>query len=173
MLGFVTRNCRELSLSVARLLYVSLVRSNLEYSTIIWSPFYQSYKDSLERVQNRFLRFVGFKLFNIPFDNYHRSVMLQMIGLETLERRRERFDLCYVYKVIHGMVDCPRLLSRISLNVPERALRRFDLFLVPFHSTNHGQHSPIDRTLRLLNRLNVDIFECTLSGFKYRLGSIL
>lgn len=171
ILGFVTRNCRGLSLSVAKLLYISLVRSNMEYATVVWSPFYQTHKDTLERVQNRFLRYAGLRL-NIPFVDYHRSVVLMMMGLETLERRRGYFDVCYVYKVIHGLIDSPPLLSRIGLSVPTRTLRNSNLFFIPFHSTNYGQHSPIDRTLRVLNGLNVDIFGCTLSGLKRRLRSI-
>nr|CAI5852317.1 unnamed protein product [Callosobruchus analis] len=38
MLGFVWRNCKDFSTNTFRTLYCSLVRPNLEYATVVWSP---------------------------------------------------------------------------------------------------------------------------------------
>lgn len=171
VLGFVARNSDGLSLDATKLLFTSLVRSNLEYSSVVWNPQYRVHMDCLERVQSKFLRVMAYKL-HINFDQYHRSDMLHMLGLDTLEVRRVRFDMCFVFKLVNGLTDCPRLLSRIGFNTPRRDLRNFCLFNIPFHSTKYGQHSPIDRTLRTLNNLNIDVFGCTLSGFKQQLKGI-
>ena len=41
MLGFIFRNTKDfLNIDTIKLLYVSLVRSKLEYLTPIWCPFY-------------------------------------------------------------------------------------------------------------------------------------
>ncbi|CAH1383593.1 unnamed protein product, partial [Tenebrio molitor] len=42
-------------------LYFSLVRSRLEYGSIIWSPYYVTYTNSIESVQRKFLKYLCFK----------------------------------------------------------------------------------------------------------------
>ena len=56
MLGFTLRNCRGLSLQAVKSVYVGLVRSQLEYGSIVWALQYKVYKSFLERVQKKFLR---------------------------------------------------------------------------------------------------------------------
>jgi hypothetical protein len=53
LLGFVRRMTRDFRNPYSiRNLYCSLVRSNLEYSSIIWNPAYKIHIDRIERVQN-------------------------------------------------------------------------------------------------------------------------
>ena len=61
VLGFIYRNSTDLSWSSVRLLYCSLVRSSLEYASIVWSPFYEVHKLTIERVQNRALRICAYR----------------------------------------------------------------------------------------------------------------
>ena len=167
MLGFVTRNCKFFSMTTSRVLYASLVRSVLEYASVVWSPFYQVYKDRIERVQDKFLRFAAFKM-NINMINYHRDDIGNALSLSSLEQRRVMADVCFIFKLVNGNANCPELLERIRLNIPTRGLRRHNLFYIPFHTTNYGLHSPIDRTLRFINSNPdlPDIFGLSLSGFK-------
>ena len=54
MLSFVKRNCRQkFELDSAKLLYGSLVRSNLEFASTVWLPHHKSYKVSVESVQKQ------------------------------------------------------------------------------------------------------------------------
>ena len=170
MLGFLIRSCGEFSIDTIRILYCALVRSNLEYAAVVWSPQYCNYSDMIERVQWKFLRFAAYKC-GIRMENYHRSDMLTRLNLCSLEQRRLTYDMCYVFKLINGLIDCPQLVSLVQLNVPSRSLRRVELFSIPFHSTNYGMHSPVERTLRVFNTYKdqLTIFGCTPSGFKSRL----
>lgn len=169
ILGFVYRNCRELSVDVLRCLYISLVRSKLEYASVVWSPYYQTYIDIIERVQNRFLRIMAYKL-GIDFNNYHRADVLQQISLVSLRKRRQMMDACFVFKVLHGQIKDANILAKIGFNVPCRALRRRELFHVEFHRVNYGINSPINRTLHFLNEINdIDIFNLSLDSFKVQL----
>lgn len=169
ILGFILRNCSEFSISTINSLYCSLVRSNLEYSTIVWSPQYQLHSDRIERVQNKYLRFAAFKC-GVRMEDYHRAAMLGKLNLQTLQERRMVYDVSFVFKLITGQIDAPNLLALIKLNVPKYNLRNVELFNITFHRTNFGSHTPLERGLRILNSLsnNVDVFRCTLSGLKSR-----
>ena len=39
ILGFIKRRAREFDISLTKMLYCSLVRSKLEYASIVWSPY--------------------------------------------------------------------------------------------------------------------------------------
>lgn len=73
MLDFVVRNCDQFSVNTIKLLYCSMVRSNLQYATIIWFPYYQSHIEMIERVQAKCLRFAVYK-FGIRMEDYHRAL---------------------------------------------------------------------------------------------------
>lgn len=167
MLGFICRNSQGLSVNVSKTLYIALVRSNLEYATLVWTPHYQAYINVVERVQEKFLRVVAFKM-GIRTDDYHRSDMLERLNLLTLQKRRVFLDACFVFKILIGLVDSSKLLSKIKLNIPSFNLRHRELFYIDFHGTNYGSHSPINRTLRVLNTLynSVDFFNISLAAFK-------
>ena len=54
MLGLIKRTCKGLNdLKTLRTLYCSLVRSNLEYCSVVWSPNSRKNIDKLEGVQRR------------------------------------------------------------------------------------------------------------------------
>lgn len=56
-LGFILRNCKELNnISSLRILYNALVRSYLE--AIIWNPHKVKYSLMVEKLQNKFTRFL-------------------------------------------------------------------------------------------------------------------
>lgn len=73
------------SQSTMQLMYLSLVRSRLEYCSTVWSPFYSNSFDQIERTQNKFTKMFYFK-FRIahprpPYDE--RLKHLKMRSLET------------------------------------------------------------------------------------------
>jgi len=58
MLGFIKRFSKDFhDPYVIKTLYISFVRSQLEYGAIIWDPFYANYSDRIESIQKRFLKF--------------------------------------------------------------------------------------------------------------------
>ena len=51
-LGFVLRNSKDFKdISTLRLLFITFVRSRLEYASVIWCPIYTTYMTLIERVQ--------------------------------------------------------------------------------------------------------------------------
>ena len=58
MLGFIKRCCKNFNSTETYLsLYRSLVRSNLEYCSVVWNPGCKVGTAQLERVQKSFIRF--------------------------------------------------------------------------------------------------------------------
>ncbi|KAF6210588.1 hypothetical protein GE061_013694 [Apolygus lucorum] len=141
----------------------------LEYGSTVWSPFYTVHKYALERVQRRFLRYIGFKL-GIPSSEINYESLLQTCGLQTLETRRQISDISVMYKLVNNGLDSPYLLSRIAFRIPQ-STRSTLPFLTPFSATNYLLNRPLCRLPRLANYLtslnpDLDFFFSPFSSFK-------
>lgn len=59
ILGFILRNSSEFTeQSSFKALYFALIRSILEYGSIIWSPYDNIERDLIKRVQEKFLKVI-------------------------------------------------------------------------------------------------------------------
>ena len=81
---------------------LSLVRSILDYGSIIWDPYLLSDIDKIERVQRQAARF-------ITGDYKTReegcvTKMLENLALRPLQERRSASRLIFLYKVVEGLV---------------------------------------------------------------------
>ena len=85
------------SKAVLLTLYKSLVRPHLEYYTPAWSPYYEKDKSLLEKVQHRFTRMIP-GLNALSYEN-----RLNILGLWSLEERRNRTDLLEMFKMFIGV----------------------------------------------------------------------
>lgn len=57
MLGFITRITKKFSnINCFHILYNSLVRPQLEYSSPVWSPYQKEFVDKIERIQKKYTR---------------------------------------------------------------------------------------------------------------------
>ena len=106
MLGIIKRNFKSVDKCSFKLLYISLVRSHLEYAHSVWNPHAVSLIKDIEKVQKRATKMVkGCKYLGYR----ERLISLQ---LPTLKYRRVRGDMIEVYKITHGHYDpvlCPSL----------------------------------------------------------------
>ncbi len=97
-----------------KLAFVSYVRPVVEYGTTVFSPSINRQSplgcltsiDRLETVQRYYTRLVFYKL-GFPETPYIDR--LKIFGLEPLELRRIKYDLCFVYKLSDGRVDAKLL----------------------------------------------------------------
>lgn len=98
ILGFVKRHSFDFKNPHSlQLLYNALVRSTLEYGSIVWSPYTNSDINSIERVQNRFLKYMSFKL-NIPIIDHYYNPIRSTLNVQTLLLRR-KFTFRYNFRV--------------------------------------------------------------------------
>ncbi|CAN7996395.1 unnamed protein product [Ixodes pacificus] len=49
--------------------------------------------------------------------------LLERYNCSTLSARRRDRDLIFLFKCLHGVIDCPDLTSSINIHVPRRFLR--------------------------------------------------
>lgn len=172
-LGFVLRRVQRFSIAAIVTLYNALVRSQLEWNAIIWAPYEAKYKLMLERVQNKFTRYLYLRLYGVyPFYPlmYPTLFVLGMVGYNDLKVRRDVALVTYVFKIMIGKVHNADLLSRVGMCVPNRYVwrrRRPRLLAVPAARTRLLAEAPLTRALRILNVIadDVDLFCCNLSEF--------
>ena len=96
-------------------LFRSLVRPHLEYCCQLWSPVKLGLIRRLEGVQRSYTA----RIAGLQNRNYWERLVL--LKLQSLERRRERYQVIYIYKIISGHV--PNFVNarfKINITVSER-----------------------------------------------------
>lgn len=175
MAGFIMRRCWEFSnTEVLKSLYFSLVRSHLEYCSVIWSPYYQTHIKRLERVQIKFVNFLLYKM-RIDKSRFSHQERLQLINIDSLERRRIFLTLVFGFKIITNVTNCSELLALINFRVPSRNTRSHDMFLTNRSRTDVGRNNVANRIMHLFNTyipINFN-FDCTPTTFKKKLKLLL
>ena len=76
----------------------ALVIAIIEYESIIWSPHKKCDINSIEAIQRSFIS----KLDGLKDKNHHER--LKCLKLYSLERRRDRYDILYAYKILKRTV---------------------------------------------------------------------
>ena len=77
------------------MLYVSLIRSHLEYAISVWNQYLRGNIESIENLQHKATRLVP----NIKGNSYEYRVKAS--GLIKLSTRRKRGDLIQFYNIIN------------------------------------------------------------------------
>lgn len=166
MLGFVVRNSRGFHNKTKIMLYYSLVRSILEYCSVVWRPHYAVHTLRIERVQKRFLWHLAFSEGRSKRLHSYRT-RLYYYKMRTLSTRRDIIDAVFLYKLLRHKIDCPQLLSLIRIRAPSRYPRTVLTPLCPpLRRTVLGANSPIPRLSRILNNYSdfIDIHQDSASG---------
>ena len=153
-------------------IYLSLVRSTLEYSSIVWDPYIQKDIDKLEKVQRQAARFITGNY--IARDQGCVSQMLAKLNLSPLQDRRKANRLTFLFKVVEGLV--PAMQSHHDYLTPIRGKR----LIIPKRSTNNSKcyktlqctseiykYSFFPRTIIDWNHLDDNIVRAdTVDGFR-------
>lgn len=112
MVGWSLRSFKTRETKTMRILLQSLIISQCEYGSIVWSPRTRSHVNLLESVQKKFTsRFARFQSYeeNAPRCNIDYPTRLRVLGLYSMERRRERYAIVYLYKITIQLVPNPGL----------------------------------------------------------------
>ena len=99
ILGLIKRTCRGLTdVTTLRTLYCTLVRSQLEYCTVVWSPYTARNVDKLERIQRRATKFI--LKTDVEYDT-----RIERLNLLSLKDRRFLLDVLFFYKALNGYIN--------------------------------------------------------------------
>lgn len=170
-LGVISRITREFSMSACFMqLYLSLIRSKLEFSSVVWNSIGRTHQESIENVQKRFFRiFYDRYVGRTVYFEYKR--LLERYNCSTLSARRRDRDLEFLFKCLHGVIDCPDLTSAINIHVPRRVLRTS----LSFYVNQFFQTCPMTRIQTLYNTFDdscIDIFNPSFAVFKFSLTNL-
>ena len=170
MLGLIKRTCKSLNdPKILHTLYCSLVRSNLEYCLVVWSPYTKRNTEKLERVQRR-----ATKLILKSDDPY--DIRLKKLNFMSSEKRRSLADVTFLYKVLNGNIDIDiskiidfhseadrfSLRAKDSLTLKKKYARTNVLKYSFFHRiTDQWNQLPLD--IRVSD--NVNIFKARVRKF--------
>jgi len=175
MLGFINRNTQHFKQpSSLKTLYCSLVRSSLEFGSIIWSQNLSTYLNDLEAVQYKFLKRIAY-VSNMPISSNLFKPVQHSIGLDSIDLRRQLSDLLFIYDLLNGFIDCPHLLALLGIKVPTFFSRTNDSFVIPYYRKSYGANSFFPRALSLANKIypSIDFFDSCRNKFKFNVLLIL
>jgi len=97
ILGLINRTIEYRHTDILPRLYKSLVRPQLEYCVVAWSPYYKKDVALIERIEKRFTKMIP-SVKHFPYET-----RLQKLNLWSLKDRRIRADLIEVFTIIHGL----------------------------------------------------------------------
>ena len=96
-LGLIRRSFEFLEAEAMKQLFVAVVRPNLEFLNVVWSPKLEKDKNLVGIVQRRATRILP----GLKGKSYEE--ILKIIKLPSLSYRRLRGDLIEAYKYTHGL----------------------------------------------------------------------
>ena len=175
LVGWIFRVFRTRERNIMLTLFKSLVLPHLEYCSPLWSPGDAASIRSLESIQQSFTRRVDF-LSGPNRPNYWER--LSLLKMYSLERRRERYSILYLVKIINNRVPNPGLDIRINPRTgvsvhPPKIDKQ-----CPAWVSRLRYDSLLHRGSRLFNVLPShlrieDSVRMSQESFKYRLDSFL
>jgi hypothetical protein len=177
LLGFVLRVTKDFkNINSVIYLFNCLVRSNLEYGSIIWSPFYEVHSKRIESVQSKFVRCLSHR-WGLYRKLTSYSERLTYFNMRTLETRRQLSDLMCLFKIVNYYIDSPSLISLINFNTYHKT-RNPRLFSLQVFRNNTSFFNPLIRMCRLYNELSLiykdlDMFNSTLNSFRFKVHSVV
>lgn len=175
--GFIKRNSKYFNHNTVTSLFNLLVRSKLEYASVVWSPRETKYIKLLEQVERKYLRYLHYKQFNIyPIFSVRTSALCELLQHNRLSKRRQFAQMWFLYKIMSGAVDDVDLLFQVGLHVPDLRTRHNNnlTFHVPVSRTVVHDGSPVHQMLCCGNLLSKDLdLAMTPGEFRRKLHSLL
>ena len=96
--GWVLRTFRTRQRLPMLMLWKTLIRPKLEYCCQLWCPTQTGDIQALEQVQRSFIRKIS------GLQNLSYWQQLKKLSMYSLERRRERYIIIYIWRIIEGQV---------------------------------------------------------------------
>ena len=112
VMGLVLRTFKSRETEIMLPLLKSLIRSQVEYASPIWSPSDSTNINILENIQRKFTsKFQSFRTYDeelgMTISNTTYTERLKALKIYSLQRRRDRYTIIYMHKIKLGLVPNP------------------------------------------------------------------
>ena len=169
-LNLIRRSFNLKHVNIFKMIFISLVRSKLEYAASVWNPYQIGLIKQLESVQRRATKFI-LHLKHLPYGE-----RLQQLDLHSLYYRRLRGDLIEVFKMIKNKYDrdcIPTITFRAQ--VRDRTTRQNELSIFKQrYNKEIRRNYLINRVTDTWNNLpNEIVHSDSVSIFKHKLDKHL
>lgn len=155
ILGFVMRICKDFEKQETLVkLFETLVRSILEYGLVIWDPIHKKYKNKIEKIQRKFIKWVEWKLTGYyPARGSNIDHLYTKYKLIKLTKRRLGTNAIFGLKILKGIIYCPTILSEIPIRLPSTTRSTLPLYQQNINSV-YKEKAPIQRIITAINYLS-------------------
>ena len=172
MVSWILRTFRSRLPTPMLMLFKMLVLPIMEYCSVLWSPLDTGSIQRLEQIQRSFVRKIHY---GSGSDYWKR---LSDLKLYSLERRRERYRIIYMWKILEGLV--PNVNNKIISVKHARLGRKCTIPIVKYGRlqkvraaslTINGANlfNALPKSVRNLTGKNVDTFKRALDNFLAKL----
>lgn len=169
VLAFVRRTCRaNFGTEVATLMYKLLVRSNVIFGCVIWSPHHLVKRNALESIQKQAVMFLNKDYLNRSDNNYKLapySERCAKFDLTSLVRDRVNAAAIFMHKIIMGKYSSNVLRNELDINWGVRCIRRPEFIRIKHCKTDYAIHSPFNTACRAFI---MQLFSSTLQFHQIR-----
>lgn len=150
-----------------RVLFVSYVRSRLEFGSVIWDPHQLIYSDLIESVQKQFVIFaLGDSNRIPPYTLPPYESRCAKLRLDTLVLRRKEANLMIAYDLYNKIIDDPNIQRKLVRRTSFYTLRQNRVLDEDSHESDYGYYQPIARVIRAVNEYG-HLMTLSRSRFKY------
>jgi hypothetical protein len=104
------------------MLYIAIVRSKLEYASVVWNSIKNTDANKVERIQRQFAALCHNRFFQEV--GYHYINILDKLNLQTLHVRRRHIDALFLINIFRGTKFCPSSMQSACVFL----LGTFELF---------------------------------------------
>ena len=147
-------------------LFKSLVLSRLDYASELWSPHLSKSIYLIGKVQRSFTN---------TLQTYKISLMMNLLNLYSVQRRRDRYQIIYLWKIIKELV--PNLSTPIICTYSERRGRSCVVSHVSIGRLGTLSYNRFRcRSIRMFNKLPKYVrivSSCSVDEFKSQLDKHL
>lgn len=156
MLAFVKRNTYKImNAEVAKMLYYALVRSNLEFANVVWSPYHQNHINVIESIQKQFVKFIHpDNSAKNPTNQYQLRPYIERckeLDMETLQRRRINSCILLIFDIISGRINSPFLREQLNITTIKYFTRQSDFIKLNSCRLNCTNNASFRTSCKLYN----------------------
>lgn len=134
------------------------------------------HKTAVEKIQNRFLRYLYYKKYHIypSYETVRTTHLRKEFIIQSLEHRRIYNLIMFAFRLWNNYILDAKILSLFNLRVPTRPTRLTSFFYIP--TSTISKKNPINNIMYYsndaMNTINID-FSDSLRKFKSQILSYL